>query len=143
VTSDELVGGLTVSTQAPPRGRGETILLADDEPLVRALARSALERQGYSVHVAEDGAKAVEVFRRERESIALVILDASMPQMSGQQACEAIRKLAPRTRVLFASGHPVADLVPGDPTTGFLHKPYTPSTLAMAVHEMLVARVPV
>ncbi|HEV3438843.1 MAG TPA: PAS domain S-box protein, partial [Gemmata sp.] len=92
VTSDELTTGPAVPSQVPARGRGEVVLLADDEPLVRALARNALERQGYRVLLAADGAEAVEVFQRENGKVALVILDASMPLMSGQQACAAIRK---------------------------------------------------
>jgi CheY-like chemotaxis protein len=96
-----------------------------------------LERQGYRVHLASDGAEAVEVFHRENGKVALVILDASMPLMSGQQACAAIRKSSPETKILFASGHPMNDIAPNDPTTGFLHKPYTPSSLSAAVREML------
>jgi two-component system cell cycle sensor histidine kinase/response regulator CckA len=137
IASDEQVVETSAPTKAPVRGRGETVLLADDEPLVRDLARNALERHGYRVFVAADGAEAVELFQRENGSVALVILDASMPQMSGQQACAAIRKGRPQTKVLFASGHPMNEIPPNDPTTGFLHKPYTPSTLAAAVRGML------
>jgi two-component system cell cycle sensor histidine kinase/response regulator CckA len=137
VTSDELAIAPAVAVNLPARGRGEAVLLADDEPLVRSLARNALERQGYRVFVASDGAEAVEVFQRENGNVALVILDASMPVMSGQQACAAMRKRKPATKVLFASGHPMNEINPNDPTTGFLHKPYTPSTLAAAVRDML------
>jgi two-component system, cell cycle sensor histidine kinase and response regulator CckA len=143
IASDELVVGPVVTTVAPVRGRGETLILADDEPLVRALAQNALERQGYRVFVAADGAEAVDVFQRENGTVALVILDASMPQMNGQQACAAIRKRKPHTKILFASGHPMNEIAPGDPTTGFLHKPYTPSMLAAAVREMLDSPFPV
>jgi two-component system, cell cycle sensor histidine kinase and response regulator CckA len=142
ITSDEVSAGPAVPSQAPARGRGEVVLLADDEPLVRALARNALERQGYRVLVAADGAEAVEVFERENGNIALVILDASMPVMSGQQACAAIRKLSPHTKVLFASGHPLTEIAPRDPSTGFLHKPYTPSSLAAAVQAIIETSVP-
>ncbi len=79
VTSDDFATGLAAPSQAPARGRGEVVLLADDEPLVRSLARNALERQGYRVLVAADGAEAVEVFQREKDNVSLVILDASMP----------------------------------------------------------------
>jgi two-component system, cell cycle sensor histidine kinase and response regulator CckA len=118
------------------RGRGETVLVADDEPMVRSLAGNALERQGYRVLLAADGLEAVEMFRRENGKVALVILDASMPQMSGRQAFEVIRKIEPGVRVLFASGYPVSDLA-ADATTGFLHKPYTPSELAATVRTAL------
>ncbi|MBA4191525.1 MAG: hypothetical protein C0467_26395 [Planctomycetaceae bacterium] len=120
------------------RGRGEVILVADDEPLVRAMARSALERQGYRVLLAADGAEAVEVFRNERANgeIALVILDVSMPQLSGRQASQLIRKIDPVVPVLFASGHTITD-IGTEPGTGFLQKPYTPTALAAAIRKIL------
>jgi PAS domain S-box-containing protein len=138
-TSDELAAESGFQILAPARGSGEVILLADDEPMVRSLAQTALERQGYRVLLAGDGAEAVEVFQREGGRIALVVLDMSMPVMSGHQASAAIRKRAPRTKILFASGHPLSDIAPDDPISGFLHKPYTPSSLAIAVRKMLDA----
>jgi CheY-like chemotaxis protein len=121
----------------PTAGRGELVLVAEDEPPVRSLAQTALERHGYRVLSAADGAEAVDVFRREARAVAVVVLDASMPQMSGRQACDAIRRLDPHARVLFASGHALE--VPDDPTTAFLPKPYTPSELAAAVRRLLDA----
>ncbi len=140
ITSDELAPEIVPARVPENRGRGESVLVADDEPLVRALARNALERQGYRVLLATDGAEVVEVFRQERRAgnVALVILDASMPQMSGKQAFDVIRGIDPSVPVLFASGHPVTD-VATDPGTGFLHKPYTPSSLAAAVRKAIDA----
>jgi PAS domain S-box-containing protein len=126
----------------PPRGRGEAVVVADDEPLVRSLAKSALERHGYRVLLAADGAEAVEVFRRDAAGVALVVLDASMPRMSGREACAAIRAVRPGVPVLFASGHHATADGPTDPGTRFLHKPYTPSTLAAAVRDILDATPP-
>ena len=105
-----------------------TVLVADDEPGVRALARAGLELAGFRVVVAENGAAAVEVFRREAGRVGLVVLDATMPVMTGRQAFEAIRATDPAVPVLFASGYPDAQVVPTPPPerTGFLHKPYTP-----------------
>jgi two-component system cell cycle sensor histidine kinase/response regulator CckA len=140
ITSDELVPG-PAEPQHSARGRGETVLVADDEPLVRALARNALERKGYRVVEACDGVEAVEVFRREAGKVALVVLDASMPNMSGRQAFAAIRKLDPAARVLFASGHQASDVLPAAPA-GFLHKPYTLTALAAAVRTALDAPAP-
>ncbi|MFO0824746.1 MAG: PAS domain S-box protein [Gemmataceae bacterium] len=128
----------------PPieRGRGEVILVADDEPLVRTLARSALERQGYRVLLASDGAEAVEVFQNESANgkISLVILDVSMPQLSGRQASQLIRKVDPAVPILFASGHPITDIAT-EPGTGFMQKPYTPSSLATAIRKILESPV--
>jgi len=137
-SSDESVPAVVEAKPAMDRGRGETVLVADDEPLVLMLARSALERQGYRVLLASDGAEAVEVFRHERAKgeIALVILDLSMPALSGRQASQLIRKIDPVVPVLFASGHPVTDLGL-EPGTGFMQKPYTPSSLAAAIRKIL------
>ncbi|HVL16163.1 MAG TPA: PAS domain S-box protein [Gemmata sp.] len=135
VTSDETTPAPVGELQLP-RGRGETVLVADDEPMVRSLARGALQRQGYRVLEAADGAEAVEVFRREAERVAVVVLDVSMPNMSGRQAYDAIRVLAPAVRVIFASGHQLTD-VAGDGDASFLHKPYTPRDLAAAVRAAI------
>ena len=126
---------------APDRGRGETVLVADDEPGVRELAKAALQMNGYRVLTAEDGAEAVAVFGREAGRIGVVILDATMPRMSGRQAFEAIRTINPTARVLFASGYPAGDLLADDPPPGtaFLHKPYTPTELATEVRRLLDA----
>ena len=91
---------------------------------------------GYRVLVASDGAEAVEVFQAAKGQVALAVLDASMPRMSGRQAFDAIRKIEPGVKVLFASGYLLSDT---GPDTRSLHKPYTPSQLAAAVHEMITA----
>jgi hypothetical protein len=122
------------------KGRGEVVMVADDEPAVRELARTALEMAGYRVLTARDGAEAVNVFRSSKERVALAVLDASMPQMSGRQVFDAIRQLDPGVRVLFASGyHEAGSGADGSPGTRALNKPYTPSQLAAAVHDLLAS----
>ena len=92
-----------------PRGT-ETILLAEDEQLVREFAQTVLEGLGYKVLLAGDGTEAVEVFAANPKGIDLVILDAMMPKLSGQKACAAIMALRPDVPVLFITGYS-ADLV--------------------------------
>jgi PAS domain S-box-containing protein len=133
-------GRADAARHAVRKGGGETLLLADDEPAVRELAKTALEMAGYRVLTACDGAEAVDVFRAAKGRVALAVLDASMPRMSGQQVCEAIRQLDPAVKVLFASGyHSSALATTGVPGTRALNKPYTPSQLSAAVHELLAA----
>ncbi|MBX9585281.1 MAG: PAS domain S-box protein, partial [Gemmataceae bacterium] len=117
------------------------VLVADDEPGVRTLARAGLELAGFRVEVAEDGAGAVAAFRRAAGRFGLVVLDATMPVMTGRQAFEAIRALDPGVPVLFVSGYPDAQVVPipAPPRTGFLHKPYTPAQLAAEARRLLAA----
>ena len=121
----------------PPRGHGETVLVADDEPGVRSLAAAILDRHGYKLVLATDGAEAVAAFQAGR--VDLVVLDATMPTMNGRQAFDAIRRLDPTARVLFASGYPASQSLPEepDPHVGFLNKPYTPNQLALAIRQML------
>jgi hypothetical protein len=140
ITSEELIVSSGLPQHAP-RGRGETMLVADDEAGVRDVARVALEMAGYRVLLAADGAEAVNVFRTAASEIRLVVLDASMPHLSGRQVFEAIRRIDPTVKVLFASGYHGGGLLPegSPPNTAMLPKPYTPSQLASTVHDMLTA----
>ncbi len=123
---------------APDGGQGELVLVADDEPAVRELARVGLEAHGFRVLAAADGVEAVEVARQAGAELRVVVLDATMPRMSGREAFEAIRVFAPALPVLFASGYAAAPLPPDPPPrTAFLPKPYTPTQLAAAVRRLL------
>jgi CheY-like chemotaxis protein len=85
------------------RGGSETILLAEDEPMVRNYAATILRRAGYNVIVAVDGREAVELFGRRSEEIDMLVFDVMMPRMNGRQAYEAINRSS-RDPVLFCSG---------------------------------------
>jgi PAS domain S-box-containing protein len=121
-------------------GKGkETVLFADDEELIRDLARQVMEMHGYTVFLAEDGMRAIELFSANREAIDLVVLDLTMPQRSGMEALRAIRKIDPGARVILSSGSSPAEPVPG---TTFLPKPYRAEMLAKAVRSALDAPRP-
>jgi PAS domain S-box-containing protein len=121
-----------------PRGLAETILLADDEPMIRNLGRTILQRCGYHVVLAEDGVQAVDLYRRERDRIDLVILDLTMPKLSGEDALRQMLEVNPAVRVLFSSGY-FADHVTarGEHILGFLGKPYRQDDLLRTVREAL------
>ena len=137
--------GVSLTPPAPPMaiesylGRGEAILMADDEPLVREMVEAGLARHGYSISVVDDGSAAVEAFRAAPGAFALVVLDLMMPTLSGREAFEAIRKLDPHVPVLFASGYSAAQQLPDPlpPRTAFLAKPYTPRQLTAAIRRLL------
>ncbi len=95
---------------APGPGGRETILLAEDEPAVRRVLQATLERAGYTVLAAEDGAQALARFRVAPAAVDLCLLDVIMPVMNGREACDAIRLVDPTARVLFVSGY-TADLL--------------------------------
>jgi PAS domain S-box-containing protein len=125
-------------TQSPRHGT-ETILLADDEPMIRNLGRTILQGYGYRVHLAEDGRQAVELYQREQGRIDLVILDLTMPELSGRDAFRKLRELDPHVRVMFASGYSAEHLTleDGQSVFGFVAKPYRPEDLANKVRAAL------
>jgi CheY-like chemotaxis protein len=124
-------------TPPPPDGRTRTILLVDDEELIRDLGRSVLESAGYRILEATDGAEAVDRFRRDPAAVDLVILDLTMPRLSGRDAFRQLRALDPDVRVLFSSGYSADDLSDVAGALGLLAKPYRPADLVQAVREAL------
>jgi CheY-like chemotaxis protein len=119
---------------APSRRGKETVLFADDEELIRDLGRQVMEMHGYKVLLAEDGMRAIELFRSNRGAIDLVVLDLTMPQRSGMEVLRAILDIDPGARVILSSGSSAPEPVPG---TIFLPKPYRAETLAKVVRSAL------
>jgi len=117
--------------------RTRTVLLVDDESMVRDLGRAILTRAGYRVLTAEDGVEAVETFERQRAEIDLVVLDVTMPRMSGRDALRHILDIDPAARVLFSTGFSAEDLASVDGAIGLLSKPYRPQDLVTAVRAAL------
>ncbi|OWK36311.1 diguanylate cyclase/phosphodiesterase (GGDEF & EAL domains) with PAS/PAC sensor(s) [Fimbriiglobus ruber] len=124
-------------TPPPVGGPSRTVLLVDDEDMIRDIGRSVLEAAGYRVLEAEDGAAAVDVFRREYTGIDLVILDLTMPRLSGRDAFRSMTEIAPGARVLFSSGYSADDLSDVTGAVGLLAKPYRPQDLVSAVRLAL------
>ena len=129
---------LRAPSQAPAEGH-ETILLVDDEEMIRTLGQNILESYGYRVLLAADGAKAVDIYRRESQRIDLVILDLTMPGLSGREAYEQLLHINPNVRVVFASGYAAEAMASwrSDRVGGFVRKPYLPEELARAVRASL------
>ncbi len=130
-------------SQAPPGSlaRGEeTILVIDDEPMVRVVARHLLERLGYSVLEAEDGTAGLASLREHAGSIALVLLDMVMPAMNGTECFHALRAILPELKVVMMSGY-VRDQnvveLQARGLAGFLHKPFHLEDLSAAVRDAL------
>jgi two-component system cell cycle sensor histidine kinase/response regulator CckA len=117
-----------------------TILVVDDEEIVRQTARHTLERYGYRTLIARDGASAVDVYRKQPDNIGLVLLDLTMPVMSGEEALRHMQLINPRVRVLLTSGYNEVEAVQrfsGKGLAGFIQKPYTSAALAEKVKEVL------
>jgi PAS domain S-box-containing protein len=123
-----------------PGARGsEVILLAEDEPPIRALLHRALEARGYRVLIATDGQQAVELGENYSGEISLLISDVVMPRLGGPDAARRMRETRPGLPVLFISGFTAsADIRSGDlADTAFVAKPFTPDELAQKVRELL------
>jgi PAS domain S-box-containing protein len=122
------------------KSQGETILLAEDEAVVRELALRILEKAGYHVLVAHDGHQAIDLFHQHADRIDLALLDVVMPHKSGRAVCEEIRALKPNLAVLFSSGygraHLGADFEPQEGTE-LIHKPFEPNELLAKVREVM------
>ena len=128
----------TMPTEA--EGGSETVLLVEDEPLVRELAVVTLREKGYTVLEAANGEEGLRVARQHDGKIDLVLTDVVMPVMGGKEMSDALRSFHPDTKVLFTSGY-TKDALGNDgvlrPGIVFLQKPYLTATLARKVREVL------
>jgi PAS domain S-box-containing protein len=119
-------------------GGSETILVVDDEPMLRTLAQKILQERGYRVLVAADGPEAIEMFRVKKDAIDLIILDLTMPRLSGRDTLKRLRHIDPAVRVLYASGFAVkVTEAVNDEVLGFIAKPYRAEDLALSVRAAL------
>ena len=130
-----------VSTTPAPSSNGtETILLVEDESQVRAVAARALRSAGYRVLEATNGRDGVQVARRERDAIDLIVSDVVMPEMGGKEMVELARQFLPSVAVLFVSGYTAGNfpLPTDDPSANtFLQKPFMPQELLAMVRQVL------
>ena len=120
----------------------ETVLLVEDDEMVRNLTRRILRRSGYQVLVARNGSAALLLCERHQGPIDLLLTDVIMPEMSGRALVEALAKIRPNVPVLYMSGYAMdAAAENGRLTEGaaFLQKPFGPDALADRVREVLDA----
>jgi two-component system cell cycle sensor histidine kinase/response regulator CckA len=125
---------------ATPLNGHETILMVEDDDLVRQISVLTLERQGYQVLVARDGAEALARAHEYQGPIHLLITDVIMPRLSGQDLAASLRASFPRLRVLYISGYADEGLARHgvvDPDASFLEKPFVATALAAKVREVL------
>jgi CheY-like chemotaxis protein len=118
---------------------GETVLLAEDDPSLRALCRALLEDRGYAVLAAGDGAEALTLADAHAGAIDLLVTDIVMPGMGGPELQRRLAERRPGVRVLFTSGYAQRELTPSAvlDRDNFLPKPYTPAELVRRVRAAL------
>ncbi len=118
-----------------PRGT-ETILLVEDEEMVRELAWRTLEQQGYKILQAGNGKDALQVSQKYIDDpIHLLLTDIVMPQMGGLELADIMKNRRPQTKILFITGY--SDKISIRSIGNFLQKPFSPTTLACKVREIL------
>ncbi len=131
----------TTITVKPVRGGHETILVVEDEPVLRDLAQLILQDCGYRVLDASSGVEALTVWQRQQGAIDLLLTDMIMPDgLSGKDLADSLLAVKPKLKIIFTSGYNVDEIRADRANNGscrFLQKPYSRSTLALAVRECL------
>jgi PAS domain S-box-containing protein len=133
-----------LSTVTPAAG-GETVLVVEDEPALRDVARRILTRHGYQVITASGGVEAIETLGRYHGPVHLLLTDVIMPQMLGRELVAKITAERPEIRVLYMSGyaHPVLSTQGNlDPDVTLLEKPFTEPVLMERVRQVLDTPIP-
>jgi signal transduction histidine kinase len=133
-----------VGASAVARNGTETIVLAEDQPEVRSVARAVLTRHGYTVLEARDGVEALHIVHTSSRPIHLVLTDVIMPVLGGYDLASQLQLTHPEIRFLYTSGYASDAVIHRHrirPGAAFLYKPFTPDQLAAKVREVLDAPV--
>jgi len=134
-----------VQTQAESTTQGEwhvdgTVLLVDDEAMVRKVTQQMLERVGFSVLTASDGLKALDAYRKNSDDIVCVLLDLTMPNMGGEETFRELLRISPGVRVIMSSGYGERDVIDrfmDQGVAGYIQKPYLSAKLMTKLREVL------
>lgn len=134
---------IEVATEPAPGGGARTVLVVDDEEMIRTLTEKALRYYGISVLAAADGEEAVRIYQANIASIGCVLLDLSMPRLDGEQTFTRLQELDPLARVVLMTGYPMSEAEArfgGRGLAAFLQKPFELAELRRVVEGvMLVA----
>jgi two-component system, cell cycle sensor histidine kinase and response regulator CckA len=136
---DAVVESTPLAPAPPAKADGESILLVEDDPDVRALVRLALENAGYSVIEAPDPGEAILVASQVTTEIDMVLTDLVMPGMNGRELAESLVTARPKMKVLLMSGYTDDEVVRHgvSGTSAFIQKPFLPTELVAKVHAVL------
>ena len=130
---------IKTSIETSPGGQ-ETILIVDDEEIIRSMLQELLESLGYTIFLAIDGEDAVQLYSQRHDDIDLVIMDMIMPKMGGQETCLKLKEINPAIKVILSSGfsqdNAVQEILSAG-VNGFIHKPFTIPELSKKIREVL------
>lgn len=141
----ELIDEAESASRSIPRGHGERVLLVEDEAASVQMSMSLLERLGYEVVSARDGAEAIQVFGQRVEDFDVVLTDQRMPQMNGVELAKALRERGEGLPIVLCTGFDLAairELAEGIEIQAFLKKPLTVSTVASTLRSVLDGGTP-
>ena len=127
LSAEKIPPQLGKSSQSFTREGSGTVLLIDDDEMIRDMVKTMIMHLGYTVLSAKDGIEAMEMFAQHQDAIRCVVSDVTMPRMSGWETLVALRKLSPGIPVILCSGYDEAQVLIGDhpeSPQAFLHKPY-------------------
>ncbi|MCX5757339.1 MAG: response regulator, partial [Candidatus Hydrogenedentes bacterium] len=122
-----------------------TIIVADDEEYARSVAKEALEGHGFTVHTAHNGREAIELLRQHANEVVAILLDLTMPVMSGDEAFGHLRAIRPDVPIILSSGYSEDDAVKrleGCGPSAFIQKPYVLLELTAKFYHVLERPVP-
>jgi CheY-like chemotaxis protein len=142
VSNEQVLSQPNDAAQSLEIAVGGTVLMVDDDEMLRKLGENMLRRLGFKVLLASDGVEALEVFEQHKDEIRCVLCDLTMPGMDGWETLAALRKLAPGLPVILASGYDKAQAMAGrhlELPQVFLSKPYQIKGLRDAIALALAA----
>jgi two-component system cell cycle sensor histidine kinase/response regulator CckA len=132
--------GINMQTAVACKNRKRVILLVDDEELILEVGTKMLQYLGYNVLGAGDGQQALDIFKKNKNNLDLVILDMNMPGMDGAAVYDKLKKIQADVRILIASGYFENNRIRKileNGSTGFIQKPFSVDVLSEKLREML------
>ena len=121
----------------------ETVLIIDDDVMVADVGEQMLSNSGYGVVRADSGKQAIEVYKENRDRIDMVILDMIMPEMSGGETYDRLKRINPKVKVLLSSGYSIegqASKILKQGCNGFIQKPFNMSELLEKIRQILASK---
>ncbi|PZD71173.1 Sensor kinase CckA [Acaryochloris thomasi RCC1774] len=135
--------GIEAEATNLPSGKGELILVVDDEAPIRDVTRSVLEQYNYRALVAADGVDAIAQYAEHKTEINVVLMDMNMPALDGATTIRTMQKINPQLRVIIVSGSPIDEQITvsiGESIKGLLQKPYSAEALLQTLQGVLEAK---